>query len=277
MSAVNTRPVPVSLLRWPRTRDLVTQYKGILMYLWAHPDQTACGCYLFPLDATAADLSMSSPSLADALAEFHRRKLIDSDQATGEIMLPDWFRWYQPRTPVACGAVESAIKRILSTDLRQKTENSYKSTPITWKGKVKGKTSSKEEVTGGLKPPPSQPAAGSSAPAERTPKPARSASGIRCWTDSDFNEAHVLEEKHGLDEVQKIVADLASEGIEALPSRVAKAILKTVQKDQIVPSSWWTSEEATLSAAHSLGIQSHPGESWDELRRRIRQALQKAA
>lgn len=98
-TGVDTRPVPVSLLRWPRTRDLVTQYKGILMYLWAHPEQTACGCYLFPLDATAADLSMSSSSLADALAEFNRRKLIDLDHATGEIMLPDWFRWYKPRTP----------------------------------------------------------------------------------------------------------------------------------------------------------------------------------
>jgi len=139
MSGVDTRPVPVSLLRWPRTRDLVTQYKGILMYLWAHPEQTACGCYLFPVDATAADLSMSSPSLADAINEFQRRKLIDQDQATGEILLPDWFRWYRPHTPAACGAVESAIKKILSTDLRGKAENSYKSIAPAWKGKVKEK------------------------------------------------------------------------------------------------------------------------------------------
>lgn len=192
-------------------------------------------------------------------------------------MLPDWFRWYQPRTPAACGAVESAMKRILSTDLRQKTENSYKSTLIRWKGKVKGKASSLEEVTGGSEPHPSQPWVGSSAPLEKTPKPSRSAYGIRCWTDSDAAEALALEVKHGREAIQKIVADLTSEGIEALPSRVARAMLKTVEKDLMVPSSWWTSEEATLSAAHSLGIHSHPGESWGELRHRIRYALQKAA
>lgn len=149
---VNTRPVPVSLLRWPRTRDLVTQYKGILMYMWAHPEQTACGCYLFPLDATAADLSMSSPSLADAMHEFQRRKLVDLDQSTGEIMLPDWFRWYTPRTPAARGAAESAIRKILSTDLRGKVENSYKSMAPAWKGKEK------EKVT--PPPPPSFPSVG---------------------------------------------------------------------------------------------------------------------
>lgn len=147
MSSVDTRPVPTNLLRWPKTRDLIMQHKGILLYLWAHPEQTACGCYLMPTDATAADLSMTSPSLADAISEFQRRQLIDCDNETGEILLPDWFRWYFPKTPAARGAVDAAIKRILSTGLRRKVESLYKSTSELRKerGKEKEKVSSYED------------------------------------------------------------------------------------------------------------------------------------
>ena len=148
MGAVNTRPVPTNLFRWPRTRDLISQQKGIFAYLWFHPDQTACGCYLIGVDSTAADLSMTSSSLGDALREFQRRKLIDYDEETGEILIPDWFRWYFPNSPAARGAVEAAIKRILSTDLRTKTKNLYESIAEGRKGKEKEKDSSKEEYGG---------------------------------------------------------------------------------------------------------------------------------
>lgn len=148
---VDTRPVPPSLLRWPRTRDLITQQKFIFMYLWPHPDQTAAGCYLLPLDATAADLSMTSASIADAMAELVRRGLVESDAETGEIALPDWFRFYHPRSPAARGAVESAINKINSKKLKQlvttlylrndinNPNNSIKSIQIPRKGKGKVK------------------------------------------------------------------------------------------------------------------------------------------
>ena len=144
MGAVDTRPVPTTIYRWPRTRDLITQQKGIFSYLWFHPDQTAAGCYLLPLDATAADLSMTSSSLVDALSEFKRRKLIDIDDETGEILLSDWFRWYFPGSPAARGAVDAAIRRILSTELRQKSENLYKTYGEGRKGLVVRKVPSKE-------------------------------------------------------------------------------------------------------------------------------------
>lgn len=154
MGAVDTRPVPTNLFRWPRTRDLISQQKGIFSYLWFHPDQTACGCYLLPLDATAADLSMTTSSLADAMSEFKRRKLVDIDEETGEILLPDWFRWYFPGSAAAHGAVNSAIRKILSTDLRRKAESLYKTNGDIRKGlgKVLGKGSSSNKEELGLPP-----------------------------------------------------------------------------------------------------------------------------
>lgn len=221
-TGVDTRPVPVSLLRWPRTRDLVTQYKGILMYLWAHPEQTACGCYLFPLDATAADLSMSSSSLADALAEFHRRKLIDLDHATGEIMLPDWFRWYKPRTPAACGAVESSIKKILSLDLREKVEKSYKSIAPAWKGKEKEKEKGKEAAAprAHARGPGDAAAAVLPSGKRRDERP----SGIVTWEPLDIEKAELIERMHGADEIDAAVAALRACDKEAVPGLVTREL-----------------------------------------------------
>lgn len=221
MSAgVDTRPVPVSLLRWPRTRDLVTQYKCILMYLWAHPEQTACGCYLFPLDATAADLSMSGSSLADALAEFHRRKLIDLDHGTGEIMLPDWFRWYKPRSPAACGAVESSIKKILSLDLREKVEKSYKSIAPGWKGKEKEK--GKEAAA--PRAPARGPADAAAAPGTGKKRINRS-SGIVVWLPDDSPEdAEKIEQQHDAATITAAVAAVKATGKHPVPGLVLAEI-----------------------------------------------------
>ncbi len=221
-TGVDTRPVPVSLLRWPRTRDLVTQYKGILMYLWAHPEQTACGCYLFPLDATAADLSMSSSSLADALAEFNRRKLIDLDHATGEIMLPDWFRWYKPRTPAACGAVESSIKKILSLDLREKVEKSYKSIAPGWKGKEKEKEKGKEAADPRTQARGSGDAAAAVLPGgkRRDERP----SGIVTWEPLDIEKAEFIERMHSADEIGAAVSALTVANKEPVPGLVTREL-----------------------------------------------------
>ncbi|MFA7292176.1 MAG: hypothetical protein WC023_07985 [Rhodocyclaceae bacterium] len=220
-SGVDTRPVPVSLLRWPRTRDLVTQYKGILMYLWAHPEQTACGCYLFPLDATAADLSMSSSSLADALGEFGRRKLIDLDQATGEIMLPDWFRWYKPRTPAACGAVESSINKILSVDLREKVEKSYKSIAPDWKGKEKGKDKEAAASRAHARDPANAAAAVLAAGAKRRDE---RPSGIVTWEQLDTEKAALIERMHSADDICAAVASLKACSKEPVPGLVTREL-----------------------------------------------------
>ncbi|MBI5897899.1 MAG: hypothetical protein HZB40_01565 [Rhodocyclales bacterium] len=225
-SGVDTRPVPVSLLRWPRTRDLVTQYKGILMYLWAHPEQTACGCYLFPLDATAADLSMSSPSLADAMSEFQRRKLIDLDQVTGEIMLPDWFRWYKPRTPAACGAVESSIKKILSIDLRGKVEKAYRSIAPSWKGKEKEK--GKEAAA-----PRAEARAPADAAAAALPGGKRRGvrtSGIVTWDGTDAANAEQIEQQYDATTIAAAVAALKAAGKQPVPGLVELELERSAVK-----------------------------------------------
>ncbi|CAJ0698503.1 hypothetical protein R11007_02811 [Ralstonia holmesii] len=145
MSGVETRPVPVNILSWPRTRDLITQHKAIYVSLYYNPDTTACGCYLLGVNRLAADLSMTPDSLDDALDEFARRGLILRDKKTGEIFVSDWPRWHRFGTSAARGALWTSISKIQSRDLWIKVESSYKSIPSPCKGKVKDKASSKEE------------------------------------------------------------------------------------------------------------------------------------
>lgn len=145
MSGVDTRPVPVNILSWPRTRDLITQHKCIYVALYYNPDASACGCYLLGVNRLAADLSMTPDSLDDALDEFARRDLILRDKKTGEIYVTDWPRWHRFTTPAACGALWTSISKIQSRDLWIKVESAYKSTPSPCKGKNKVKTSSTEE------------------------------------------------------------------------------------------------------------------------------------
>ncbi len=265
--SVDTRPVPINLLRWPRTRDLISQQKGILLYLWAHPQQTAAGCYLLPIDATAADLSMTSGSLSDALGEFHRRGLIELDLVTGEIWLPDWFRFYTPRTPAARGAAESAINKILSLDLLQKTKNSYESKVPAWKGKGKAKDKDKEEEAGGRRPPPQTQPAEVAAPVRKN-FPVRSDSGIQCWSTEDELEAKKIEMRVGVPEAARAASLLESQNREALPSRVARQL-----ETPAAANNWWASERATLEKGRELNLPPRVGESIEEFRRRIRSAL----
>lgn len=215
--SVDTRPVPTNLLRWPRTRDLITQHKGILLYLWPHPQQTACGCYLFPVDATAADLSMTSASLVDALREFARRGLVEWDEATCELWVSDWFRFYIPRTPAARGACEAAIKKIQSPSLRVKVQNAYESMldPRKEKGKEKEKEAAARQASW---PAPSAAVgvAAASISIHQTQGHHRQARrgdekivhGVEVWTPGDEETVELLVAKHGAEMVEKAAASL---------------------------------------------------------------------
>jgi hypothetical protein len=147
MSGVDTRPVPVNIMAWPRVRDMITQQKFIYVSLYFNPDTTACGCYLLGVDRLAADLSMTAASLDDALDEFSRRGLIQRDKSTGEVFVVDWPRWHRFDSVPARGALWSSIAKIQSRDLWIKVESAYKSMPKPGKGKEKEKASSKEEGT----------------------------------------------------------------------------------------------------------------------------------
>jgi len=230
---VDTRPMPVSILRWPRTRDLISQQKGIYMYLWTNPDQTACGCYLLALDATAADLSMTSSSLADALAEFRLRRLVDLDKATGEILLPDWFRWYWPGTPAARGAVDSALSKIQSPVLREKAKNLYESMADgrKEKGKEKGKVST---AAAAVLPPATAAAAVDVPPSLRQAASGKRRrerpSGLVSWTPDDEVEAERMEADMDLppDGLAAAIAAVRAAGKQPVPGLVARELERLI-------------------------------------------------
>lgn len=117
MSAVDTRPVPCNILRWPKIKDLITQQKFIYVALYFNGDSTACGCYLLGVVSLAADLSMTPSSLDDALLEFKRRGLIEYDKDTGELFVVDWPRWHNYKTPAALGALRTSVEKIQSRKL----------------------------------------------------------------------------------------------------------------------------------------------------------------
>lgn len=79
MSGVETRPVPINILEWPRIRDLIMQQKFIYSELYYNPNASSCGCYLYGVEASAARLGMTANSLDDALQEFERRRLVNGD------------------------------------------------------------------------------------------------------------------------------------------------------------------------------------------------------
>lgn len=145
MSGVETRPVPVMVLRWPRIRDMITQHKFIYTHLYWHPDSSACGCYLLGIESTAPDLSMTANSLVDALQEFERRKLILWDQDTAEIFVTDWPRWHIFKSPAAKGALASSIKKIQSKKLLKAVIESYKLNKEAEKEEI-NKVTEKEEI-----------------------------------------------------------------------------------------------------------------------------------
>lgn len=208
MSSVDTRPVPVNILRWPRTRDLITQHKFIYMYLWPNPSQTACGCYLLPLDATAADMAMTSASLADALAEFARRQLVEIDQETGEIWLPDWFRWYQPRTPAARGAAEAAIRKIASQKLREKVKKSYESMLAGGKGKEKEKDKVVAAPRACARGIADAAATDQQQQGRRRRGDEEVIHGVEVWTPADAGDVQALVDRYGAEHVEEVACGL---------------------------------------------------------------------
>lgn len=118
------RILPTNFFAWPRVRDLITQQKFICSYLWVNRYTDACGCYLLPISAAAAEMSMSENSLPDALDEFERRKLIEFDEETGEILIVDWFRWHRLNAR-SRPLVERGIGKIISSVLKIRAEELY--------------------------------------------------------------------------------------------------------------------------------------------------------
>lgn len=258
--SVETRPVPVNILRWPKTRDLITQHKFIYVTLYCNADATSCGCYLVGIESLAADMSMTASSLEDALNEFKRRGLIEYDRETGEVFVLDWPRWHNYKTLPALGALQSSIEKIQSRKLWITVKKAYESTLQSWKGKDKAKvkaSSIEEEPV---------------LPSRPQYKPCYSEHGVRIWTEEDKQQCAVLEAKYDGKEIQRAVQQLHENGKEPLPSRISK-LLNMHPEDILLPQNWWLSIDGTNDAGKVLGLAANTGEHLSAFQHRIRMEL----
>jgi hypothetical protein len=204
---------------------------------------------------------MTASSLDDALLEFKRRGLIDQDKETGEIFVVDWPRWHRYGTPAARGALRTSIEKIQSRRLWTSVKNAFESTLIDRKGKekekAKAKTSSKEEEDG--------------APA---PKRQARRSGIVVWTRYDEEEALLLEDRFGPEQIRAAVEQLKDQGKDPLPARMSKLLLP--RDETRLPAGWWQTVEMMNEAGATLGLTAHIGEQPSEFAARIRAAAGRA-
>lgn len=115
-----SRLVPCNIMSWPRIVALLPDQKLIFVHLWLNAATNSAGCYLYPMGSAAGELSLSAPSLAEALRRFQKDGLIDIDDSTGEVMIMDWFRWHTFRG-VRHNILESDIKKIQSERLKNAT------------------------------------------------------------------------------------------------------------------------------------------------------------
>jgi hypothetical protein len=204
-------------------------------------------------------MSMTAPSLDDALNEFKRRGLIELDKETGEIFVSDWPRWHHYKTPAALGALQASVDKIQSRRLGITVKTAYESTLQYWKGKDKAKDkvkASSDEEEG-------------SAPRGGPKKPRFSRSGIQLWTAEDEQQSQLIESKYSIDDIRSAVGRLKQEGTEPFPSRISKLLAANSNKE-ILPHRWWESEPGTKTAAGTLGLKAHIGESMTAFRERIR-------
>lgn len=129
------RLVPCNILTWPKLEDLLPDQKLIYAYLWFNRYARSCGCYPFPVALAATELSLSAPSLLEAIREFVRRGLIAMVESTGEIFVLDWFRFNTfppgPRQRV----LAADLQRIESPVLKALVEKSMSCLPR--EGKVR--------------------------------------------------------------------------------------------------------------------------------------------
>lgn len=274
MSSVDTRPVPVSIFRWPKIKGLTTRQKFLYAYLYFNPDASASGCYLFGIESAAADLGIASSNVEDELGELCKRDLVSRDKDTGEIFVTDWPRWHRFNTPAALGALRSSVDRIQSQRLGTTVRKAYESTLSAAKGKEKGNGKAKASALAEEALAHRSPAA--AAPRGISPN-VRSVSpgGIWCWTDQDSEQAQSLEERHGVEKILEVTKVLENQGIEPLPSRVLRSIKLNTDSAEALPHNWWDSEQGTLIAAEVLDIEAWPGEKYNDLRQRIWKAIKR--
>ncbi|ASU38152.1 hypothetical protein hmeg3_07455 [Herbaspirillum sp. meg3] len=212
---------------------------------------------------------MTANTLRDAIDEFRRRGLLDLDKDTGEVYVIDWPRWHLFKTPAALGALRSSVNRIQSKKLLITVKNAYKSTLDGCKGKdkVKDKVSSlEEEMDGRLERPQKQ--------KQAFAKPYRSEAGILCWTEDDKFFAENLLKAFGKEIIQKTVAELETEGVEPLPSRVSKILnLVSSPLPKGIPKNWLVSDDLTILAGNAIDLQARRGESMEAYRQRIKNQI----
>jgi len=112
-----SRPVPANILSWPRLENLLPDQKLIFVYFWFNRFTNACGCYQLPLKMAAMELSVSPSSLAEAIADFKNKKIIDFDFETNELYVLDWTRFHKFNNVLQRVMYWTAAGRIQSSKL----------------------------------------------------------------------------------------------------------------------------------------------------------------
>lgn len=266
--SVETRPVPTTILNWPKIRNLITIHKFIYVQLYFGTDSMSCGCYLYGIDSNAASLSSTPCVIEEALNEFCNRGLIEHDKLTGEIFVTDWPRWHNFKTPAARGALWSSIEKIQSQKLLEKVKIIYELIPRPPKQKDKNRIDYNNDKTSVYN---NNLANFNDTKLNDQPSnvPAKSKTGIRIWTIEDQSEANYLEKHYGEAFVSEAVLELLNQGIDPLPSRI-RSKLYASKAGTTLPPHWWSNEASTIEAGKFLKLEPRPGELLVEFRNRIR-------
>ncbi len=88
-----SRLVPSNLMSWPAVRNMVPDQKLILYHLWATCESVA-GVQLFDPGIISGCLGLREGVIIDSWQHMEDRGLLEMDDATGELMLKNWFRFH---------------------------------------------------------------------------------------------------------------------------------------------------------------------------------------
>lgn len=116
-----SRLVPSNLMAWPSVSDLMPFEKLVLYHLWATAGSD-CGCWLLDKRAFAAGIlppGADFSELHQALQGLKKRGLIVEDMETGEVFLPQWFRWHKFQTGQRLRLLKSSASKVSSPSLRE--------------------------------------------------------------------------------------------------------------------------------------------------------------
>lgn len=93
----------------------------LYLYLLTNQHQTSAGCYELPPGYARVDLAWPMAKVAECMAAVQKAEMIQSDEATNEILIVKWFKHNPPMNPSHRTGTERHARRIQSAALRDAT------------------------------------------------------------------------------------------------------------------------------------------------------------